>query len=253
MSSVLATIWDGDVEAVVFDLDGVITDTARVHAAAWKRLFDDFLRRHADDTGTAFAEFTEQDYLRDVDGKPRYDGVASFLASRGVDLAYGDPADPPGTETVCGLGNRKDELFHETLLEQGVQRFETSVAVLLALREQGTRTAVVSSSRNCREVVERAGLTALFDARVDGLVLDEEGMPGKPDPAMFLEAARRLGVSPAHTVVVEDAVSGVEAGRRGGFALVVGVDRHRQAAALRAHGADVVVQDLGELLPEGAR
>lgn len=249
----LVNLWDGDFEAAVFDLDGVVTDTARVHAAAWKRLFDDFLRGRTDETGTAYAEFTNEDYLRDVDGKPRYDGVASFLASRGIYLEYGDPADAPGTVTVCGLGNRKDELFHETLLEEGVQRFETSVAVLRLLRERGTKTAVVSSSRNCREVVERAGLSELFDARVDGLVLDEEGMPGKPDPAMFLEAARRLGVPPARAVVVEDAVPGVEAGRRGGFALVVGVDRHRQAAALRAHGADVVVRDLGELLPGRAR
>jgi beta-phosphoglucomutase family hydrolase len=234
-------------EAVVFDLDGVLTDTASVHAAAWKRLFDDFLRRRAEQAGVPFEEFTEQDYLDYVDGKPRYDGVASFLASRGIDLPAGDPADPPGTETVCGLGNHKDELFHEALQTQGVDRFDTSVALVRALRDRGVRTAVVSSSRNCREVLERAGIAGLFEVRVDGVLLDAEGLPGKPHPAMFLEAARRLGVSPDRAVVVEDAVSGVEAGRRGGFALVVGVNRHGQAEALRHHGADIVVSDLGEL------
>lgn len=239
-------------EAVVFDLDGVLTDTALVHAAAWKRLFDDVLRRQAEQNATTFEAFTDDDYLTYVDGKPRYDGVASFLASRGIDLPYGEPTDVPGTQTVCGLGNRKDELFHAALQEQGVRRFESSVALVRGLRERGIRTAVVSSSRNCREVVERAGLTALFDERVDGVVLDEEGMPGKPDPAMFLEAARRLGVTPARTAVVEDAVSGVEAGRRGGFGLVVGVNRRDQADALRQHGADVVVKDLGELILDGA-
>jgi alpha,alpha-trehalase len=241
-----------DYEAVVFDLDGVLTDTAKVHAAAWKRLFDDFLRGRAEQTATAFDEFTEQDYLAHVDGKPRYDGVASFLAARGIDLPSGDPTDPPDAETVCGLGNRKDDLFHEALQTDGVQRFDTSVALVEALRGRGVRTAVVSSSRNCREVVERAGIADLFDERVDGVVVDEEGLPGKPDAAMFLEAVRRLGVSPDRAAVVEDAVSGVEAGRRGGFALVVGVDRHEQADLLLQHGADIVVRDLGELLPGAA-
>lgn len=240
-------------EAAVFDLDGVLTDTARVHAAAWKRLFDDLLRRRAEATGTPFVEFTEQDYLATVDGKPRYDGVASFLASRGIDLPSGDPDDAPGSATVCALGNRKDEMFHAALHEHGVDRFETSVALVRTLREHGLRTAVVSSSRNCREVVERAGMTELFEERVDGVVLDETGLPGKPHPAMFLEAVRRLGVSPARAVVVEDAVSGVEAGHRGGFGLVVGVDRLGQRDALLAAGAHVVVGDLGELLDGGPR
>jgi beta-phosphoglucomutase family hydrolase len=232
-----------DCDAVVFDLDGVLTDTARVHAAAWKLLFDELLRER----GTP-DEFTEADYLAYVDGKPRYDGVASFLESRGIELPYGEPTDPPDTETVCGLGNRKDALFHDALAEHGVDRFETSVALVRALREQGVQTAVVSSSRNCAEVVERAGMTELFAERVDGMTLEELDLPGKPEPAMFLEAVRRLGVAPERAAVVEDAVSGVQAGRAGGFGLVVGVDRHDQADTLREHGADVVVSDLGELL-----
>lgn len=248
---VLANLWDGDLDAVVFDLDGVLTDTARVHAAAWKLLFDDVLRRRAERDATTFEEFTEHDYLTTVDGKPRYDGVASFLASRGIALAHGGPTDPPGAETVCALGNRKDALFQEALEQHGVDRFETSVALVRALRERGLRTAVVSSSRNCRQVVERAGLTELFEVRVDGIDLDRESMPGKPHPAMFLEAVRRLDVPPSRAAVVEDAVSGVEAGRRGGFGLVVGVDRHGRGDTLRRHGADVVVSDLAALLPVG--
>jgi beta-phosphoglucomutase family hydrolase len=236
------------VEAVIFDLDGVVTDTATVHRVAWKQLFDDFLRHRAAQTGEPFAEFTDADYLTYVDGKPRYDGAASFLASRGIALPYGDPSDEPGSGTLCGLANRKNDLFQKVLSDHGVTRFETSVALIVELRGRGVRTAVVSSSRNCREVVERAGLTALFDAMVDGSVADELGLPGKPDPAMFLEAARRLEVPAARTAVVEDAVSGVEAGRRGGFAPVIGVDRVGQAGELLRHGADIVVQDLGELL-----
>lgn len=236
-----------DCDAVVFDLDGVLTDTARVHAAAWKALFDDVLRAHAARTGAPFVAFTEQDYLDLVDGRPRYDGVAGFLDSRGIDLPYGTPSDAPDADTVCGLGNRKDDLFHAALQEQGVDRFESSVELVRDLRSQGVRTAVVSSSRNCAEVVERAGMTELFDERVDGVELEEEGLPGKPDPAMFLLAVERLGVPPPRAAVVEDALSGVEAGRAGAFGLVVGVDRHDQADALRAHGADVVVRDLGEL------
>jgi beta-phosphoglucomutase family hydrolase len=239
--------------AVVFDLDGVLTDTARVHSAAWKLLFDGFLQGRARQTGTDFQPFTEADYVTYVDGRPRYDGVATFLDSRSITVPRGRPQDPPDANTVYGLGKRKDALFHAALERYGVDRFPTSVRLVEALRANGVRTAVVSSSRNCAEVVERAGLAHLFDDRVDGVVLDELGLPGKPHPAMFLEAARRLDVKPEETAVVEDAVSGVEAGRRGGFALVIGVDRHTQPDRLLAHGADVVVSDLGELLPEGVR
>lgn len=242
----MGTVFAG-LQAVVFDLDGVVTDTATVHRTAWKRLFDDFLRRRARETGQVFEEFTEADYLAHVDGKPRYDGAASFLSSRGIALSYGDPSDDPGTDTVCALANRKNLAFHEVLRERGVKRFDTSVTLIETLREQGLRTAVVSSSRNCREVVERAGLTTLFDARVDGAIAYELGLPGKPDPAMFLEAVRRLHVPAERAAVVEDAISGVQAGRRGGFAVVVGVDRVGNAEELRRHGADIVVRDLAEL------
>src|SRR5215211_3355831 len=221
-------------EAVVFDTDGVLTDTASVHAAAWKRLFDEYLRLRAT-----------------RDGRPRYDGVAGFLASRGIELPWGDPDDPPDRETVCGLGNAKDGYFVAHLREHGAEPFPTSVAFVRGLRERGLRTAVVSASRNMVAVLESAGLRELFDAEVDGVEAARLGLPGKPDPALFLEAARRLGVTPDRAAVVEDALAGVEAGRRGRFAAVVGVDRGGQAAALAERGADVVVADLGELALEG--
>jgi beta-phosphoglucomutase family hydrolase len=242
-----------DLDAVVFDLDGVLTDTARVHAAAWKRLFDDYLLARTRRDGTAFEEFTDENYLAHVDGKPRYDGVSSFLESRGIQLPFGDPSDTLGVETVCGLGNRKDELFRAALAEHGVERFASSVELVELLRARGVRTAVATSSRNGAAVVGQAGLSALFDVLVDGMVLAELGLPGKPHPALFLEALRRLDVEPGRAAVVEDAVSGVQAGRRGAFRLVVGVDRHEQADALRAHGADLVVRDLSELIQEPER
>lgn len=239
-------------EAVVFDTDGVLTDTASVHAAAWKRLFDEYLRLRAARDEEPFRAFEEADYLRHVDGRLRYDGVAGFLGSRGIDLPWGDPADLPGRETVCGLGNAKDRFFVVHLREHGAKAFPTSAAFVHRLRERGLRTAVVSASRNMVAVLESAGLRELFDAEVDGVEADRLGLAGKPDPALFLEAARRLEVAPDRAVVVEDALAGVEAGRRGRFGVVVGVDRGGQAAALAARGADVVVTDLGELALEGA-
>ncbi|HEX2374628.1 MAG TPA: beta-phosphoglucomutase family hydrolase [Actinomycetota bacterium] len=240
-------------EAVVFDTDGVLTDTASVHAAAWKRLFDEYLRVRAARDGEPFRAFEEADYLRHVDGRPRYDGVAGFLASRGIELPWGDPSDPPDRETVCGLGNAKDRYFVTHLRDHGARAFPTSVALVRRLRERGLRTAVVSASRNMVAVLESAGLRQLFDAEVDGVEAARLGLAGKPDPALFLEAARRLGVAPARAAVVEDALAGVEAGRRGRFAVVVGVDRGGQAAALAERGADVVVADLGELALEAPR
>jgi trehalose 6-phosphate phosphatase len=241
------------VDAVVFDMDGVITDTASVHAAAWKRLFDRYLQDRVERTGERFEPFdADEDYRRYIDGKPRYDGVRSFLASRGIELPEGDPDDPPDRETVCGLGNRKNDFFLEHLREHGAEPYPSTVELVRELRARGVRTAAISASRNMSEVLEAAGVAELFPVRVDGLVAEELGLPGKPDPAVFVEAARRLGVDPARTAVVEDALSGVEAGRRGGFALVIGVDRTGHADALRAAGADVVVGDLGELeLPPG--
>jgi HAD superfamily hydrolase (TIGR01509 family) len=234
-------------EAVVFDTDGVLTDTASVHAVAWKRLFDEYLQLRAVRDSPPFQPFTEVDYLAHVDGRPRDDGVAGFLASRGIQLPWGDLADPPDRETVCGLGNAKDQFFVAHLRDHGAQAFPifpTSVAFVRRLRERGLRTAAVSASRNMVAVLEAAGLRDLFEVEVDGVEADRLGLAGKPDPALFLEAARRLGVAPARAAVVQDALAGVEAGRRGRFAVVVGLDRGGQAAALIERGADVVVAEL---------
>jgi alpha,alpha-trehalase len=234
-------------DAVIFDMDGVITDTASVHAAAWKQMFDRFLTDRPAREGEDQHRFSEQDYYLYVDGKPRYDGVESFLASRGIVLPRGARGDPPAAQTVCGLGNRKDELFLAVLRERGVAPFPSSVELLRRLRASGVGTAIISASRNCAEVLEAAGVAELFDARVDGVDADELGLGGKPDPAVFLEAARRLGVEPPRAAVVEDALAGVQAGRQGEFGLVIGVDRSGHAEALRERGADEVVGDLGEV------
>lgn len=234
-------------DAMVVDLDGVVTDTASVHAAAWKQLFDDYLAARAERTGEPFVPFEPDDYRRHVDGKPRYDGVRDFLAARGITLPEGEPADPPDRETVCGLGNRKDAAFNERLARDGVSVFDTTVEVLRRARRARMGVALFSSSRNTRQVLHRAGLEDLFDAIVDGVDAEELGLPGKPHPAVPLEAAARIGAKPERTVLVEDAVAGVEAGRRGGFRLVVGVDRTGHGDDLRAHGADVVVTDLVEI------
>lgn len=236
------------IRAVVFDMDGVVTDTASVHAAAWKRLFDEYLETRADRTDGPFVPFDQnEDYRRYVDGRPRYDGVRAFLTSRGIDLPEGDPSDPRDRETVCGLGNRKNDYFLAHLREHGAEPYPSTVTLVRDLRARGIRTAIISASRNMTVVLEVAGLADLFEVRVDGVTSAEAGLPGKPDPAIFLEAVRRLGEAPERAVVVEDAIAGVEAGRRGGFALVVGVDRTGDPDSLRSAGADVVVSDLEEL------
>lgn len=237
-------------DAVLFDLDGVLTATAKVHAACWKKMFDDFLRRRAELGSEPFVPFDiDSDYKRHVDGKPRYDGVVGFLESRGIRLPYGDPDDPADRETVCGLGNRKSEMVVVVLETEGVESYEGSVALVKLLRREGFKTAVVSSSNNCEAVLRAAGIEELFDVRVDGLVAARLQLPGKPAPDTFVEAARELAVKPARAAVVEDAIAGVEAGRDGGFGLVVGVAREGDPQSLRDHGAHIVVADLGELLP----
>jgi beta-phosphoglucomutase family hydrolase len=236
-------------DAVLFDLDGVLTATAEIHASCWKTMFDDFLHHRAAEEKEAFRPFEIQtDYKRYVDGKLRYEGVRSFLASRDIALAEGTPEDPPTVETVCGLGNCKDELVKAAIDQGKVESYPGSVALVRRLREQGIRTAVVSSSNNCEEVLRAAGILDLFEARVDGVVASKLGLPGKPAPDTFLEAARMLGVSPARAVVVEDAIAGIQAARAGGFGLIVGVDREGRSDALRTEGADMVVTDLAELL-----
>lgn len=240
------------IHALVFDMDGVVTDTASVHAAAWKRLFDDYLGARARAEGTALVPFDlVNDYLAYVDGKPREAGVRSFLEARGVSIRPGSPDDGPDAETVHGLGNRKDRYFMRALTEHGVDVYAGAVSLIREARGRGVRTAIVTSSRNGVAVLASAGLTSLFDARVDGLDLRRLGLRGKPAPDMFREAARQLGAPAARAVVFEDALVGVEAGRAGGFRLVVGVGHGEHGAALRIHGADIVVADLSELSLEG--
>ncbi len=237
------------VTACLFDLDGVLTQTAKVHAAAWKQMFDDYLRRRAGQRGERFVPFDPvSDYDEYVDGKPRYDGVRSFLEARGIELPQGTADDPPEAETVDGLGNRKNEIVLKMIHEDGVQPYEGSVRYAKAAREAGLRRAVVSSSTNCRDVLVAAGILDLFEEIVDGHVAERQHLNGKPAPDTFLAGARAVSVEPAHAVVFEDALAGVEAGRRGKFGFVVGVDRVGQADALKAHGADVVVRDLADLL-----
>lgn len=237
-----------DLDAVIFDMDGVVTETATVHASAWKKLFDEFLRARAEEAGEEFRPFDEKDdYEAYVDGKNRYDGVRSFLESRSITLPDGDPSDAPGDGTVCALGNRKDEYFLAHVRDKGVRAYDSTVELIRDLRERGKPIGLVTASKNADAVLDGAGVADLFDARVDGVVSAELGLKGKPDPATYLEAARRLDVDPAKAAVVEDAISGVEAGARGGFGLVVGVARNGQDAALEKSGADVVVKDLGEL------
>jgi beta-phosphoglucomutase family hydrolase len=236
-------------DAVLFDMDGVLTSTAEIHASSWKTMFDDFLRHRAAERKEPFQPFDIQtDYKRYVDGKLRYEGVRSFLASRDIALAEGTPEDPPTAETVCALGNRKDELVKVAIAQGKVESYPDSVALVRRLREEAIRTAVVSASNNCEEVLRVAGILDLFELRVDGVVASTLGLPGKPAPDTFLEAARMLGVSPARAVVVEDAIAGIQAARAGSFGLVVGVDRGGSTDALRAEGADMVVTDLAELL-----
>ncbi|MGH8969929.1 MAG: beta-phosphoglucomutase family hydrolase [Actinomycetes bacterium] len=237
------------VTACLFDLDGVLTDTASVHNAAWTEMFDAFLRHRAERTGEAFVPFDpDGDYETYVDGKPRPDGVRDFLASRGIELPEGDPDDPPGAETVNGLGNRKNEALTRRIHDDGVKVFEGSRRYMEAARDAGLRRAVVSSSANTADVLGVTGLAPLVELRVDGVTIREEGLKGKPAPDTFLRCAERLGVRPDQAAVFEDALAGVQAGRAGAFGLVVGVNRGDQREALREHGADIVVDDLAELL-----
>lgn len=228
--------------AAILDLDGVVTRTASVHEGAWRRAFEGLFAHQ----GRA-DRFTSDDYLRHVDGKPRYDGARDFLTARAVVLPFGDPSDAPGYGSMCAVANLKTEFFGRVLRDEGVEVFDDARRSILAWREAGLRMALVSSSRHAEEVLDAAGLTACFDERVDGVVGSEAGLRGKPAPDYFLEAARRLGVHPSRAMVIEDAISGVEAGRRGGFGLVVGVSRHGSDEPLRAAGAHRVVHLLTEL------
>jgi beta-phosphoglucomutase family hydrolase len=242
------TLYPQDYEAVLFDLDGVLTNTAQVHAAAWKKLFDSFLENQARQSGKQFVPFDITiDYPLYVDGKPRYDGVTDFLKSRGIDLPRGSPEDGPDVQSVCALGNLKDHYFLTHLNQDGVEPYESSVALVRKLQEQKFKTAVISSSNNSRSVLEAAGISQLFDASVDGMDITRLNIKGKPAPDGYLEAARRIGVEPARAVVVEDAIAGIEAGRAGLFGCVIGVDRHGHSEALRNAGADVVVTDLAQV------
>jgi len=241
------------VTACLFDMDGVVTQTAVVHAAAWKEMFDEYLRRHAEETGTEFVPFdAHHEYDAYVDGKPRLDGTRSFLESRGIELPEGKPDDPPGTPTIYGLSNRKNDLVLAKLAQGDVQVYEGTVTYIRSVREKGIGTAIVSSSANTQQILDSAGLADLFDVRVDGLIAKQRGLRGKPAPDTFLAAAAELHVTASQAAVFEDALAGVEAGRAGHFALVVGVDRVGQADELSKHGADIVVKDLAELLDKDA-
>lgn len=237
-------------DAVLFDLDGVLTATAKVHATCWKKMFDEYLQSRASRTGEPFQPFEiTTDYRFYVDGKPRFDGVRDFLQSRGIELPEGTPNDPPQTETVCGLGNRKNEMINAVIESDGVEAYEGSLALVRQIRREGIKVAVVTSSQNCDAVLKAAGIANIFTVRVDGNIIHDQNLSGKPAPDGFLAAAKSLGVDPKRAVVVEDAISGVQAGRDGGFGLVIGIARKGDSEELRQHGADIVVKDLGELLP----
>ena len=236
-------------DAVLFDLDGVITNTANLHAACWKEMFDEYLAKRARQSGEAFRPFDiVVDYRLYVDGKPRFDGVRDFLASRGIQLAEGSPDDTPQAETVGGLGNRKNDLVHNAIESVGVEPYEGSVRFIHELRRDGFKIAVVTSSQNCDSVLESANLDAVFEVRVDGNLIETQHLNGKPVPDTFLMAAKLLAVEPSRAVVVEDAISGVQAGAAGNFGLVIGVARKDNAEELQHHGAHLVVNDLGELV-----
>jgi beta-phosphoglucomutase family hydrolase len=236
-------------DAVLFDLDGVITNTANLHAACWKHMFDEYLEKRARQSGEAFRPFDiAADYRLYVDGKPRFDGVRDFLASRGIQLDEGSPDDPPQAETVGGLGNRKNDLVHNAIESVGVEPYEGSVRFIHELRRDGFKIAVVTSSQNCDAVLEAAKLDAVFKVRVDGNLIEAQHLNGKPAPDTFLMAAKLLAVEPSRAVVVEDAISGVQAGIGGNFGLVIGVARKGNAEELQRHGAHLVVNDLGELV-----
>jgi beta-phosphoglucomutase family hydrolase len=242
-------VTSGRFDAVLFDMDGVITDTARLHAQCWKSMFDDYLQLRAVRSGEPFLPFDlNSDYRLHVDGKPRYRGVRDFLQSRDVTLPEGSPVDSPEEETVCGLGNQKNALFNEALASTGVEAYPGSVAFLEYLRRMGLKSAVVTSSHNAHTVLEAANVEDYFDVQVDDEVLLRHKLTGKPSPDCFLKAAEMLGVTPDRAVVIEDALSGVQAGAKGGFGLVIGVARKGDAEELKAQGADQVVNDLAELI-----
>jgi beta-phosphoglucomutase family hydrolase len=236
-------------DAVLFDLDGVLTDTAKVHAACWKKMFDEFLRKRAESRGEEFRPFSiTEDYYLYVDGRLRSDGVRYFLRSRNINLPEGDPDAPPESETVSGLGNRKNDMVNALMESEGIDVYPDSIAWVRLLREQGYKTAVVSASSNCKTVLNSAKILDLFDTIVDGTVAADLGLAGKPSPDTYLKAAEQLGAEPKRTVVVEDAISGVQAGRSGGFGLVIGVARKGNIKELKENGADLVVTDLSELI-----
>lgn len=231
-------------DAAIFDMDGVITDTAQVHAAAWKNTFDTYLQGRG---GTTFRPFTQADYLAHVDGRPRYEGVAAFLRSHLIDLPFGEPSDTPETETICGLGNSKDASFNRILRSQGVKVFGSTIALILALQRGGVKVAVATSSKNGTLVLQKAGIAEMFETRVDGVISAALGLMGKPAPDIFVEACERLGACRHRALIVEDAVTGVQAGARGRFGLTLGVARDGNSEVLRQHGADLVVSDLSQI------
>lgn len=234
--------------SVIFDLDGVVTKTATLHAHAWKKAFDEYLKLRERRDGEPFQEFTYHlDYLIFVDGKPRYQGVKNFLESRGIQIPFGDPSDPPDKETVCGIGNKKDRLFNKLLKDEGVEVFDSTVTLIKNLKDKGIKVGVASSSKNCQTILKSANLEYLFEVKVDGIVSARLNLKGKPEGDIFVTAAKYLKTLPENSVVVEDAASGVEAGRNGGFGLVLGVARENNIKELANHGADLVVQDLAEI------
>lgn len=235
------------VKAAIFDLDGVITETASLHAKAWKKMFDAYNERRKEEGKNTYAEFSiEEDYPVYLDGKPRYKGVSSFLESRQIDLPYGDPDDEPGKETICGLGNQKNNYFHKIIDEEGVHLIEKNVKRLKEWRSKGLKTAIISSSKNCKQIIKAAGVEHLFDVRVDGVTSRERNLKGKPDPDIFIEAARELNVKPENSIIIEDALAGVEAGRKGNFKIVIGISGENHKEQMLKKGADVVVQNLEE-------
>ena len=235
-------------DAVIFDLDGVITKTAKVHGTAWKEMFDEYLRTREKRFNEPFIEFTHKGgYLPYVDGKPRYKGVESFLESRGIDIPFGDPKDSSDMETVCGLGNAKNKFFHEVLEKEGAEVFESTVSFIHELINIGVKIGVASSSKNCKQILQSVNLIDLFETRVDGVVSAELGLMGKPEPDIFTTACDNLGVDYHRAVIVEDAVSGVQAGMKGGFGLILGLARENNVNELKVNGADIVVKDLSEI------
>ena len=235
-------------DAAIFDMDGVVTRTAAVHSLAWKKMFDEYLHYREREFHEPFHEFTHAgDYLSFVDGRPRYKGVDTFLKSRGINLPPGQPEDEPGQETVCGLGNRKNEFFNQALEAEGVGVYESTLKLVRELSERGVKVGIATSSKNCLPILEKAGISGLFATRVDGMVSAALGLKGKPEPDIFTTASDNLGVKYHRAIIVEDAVSGVQAGRKGHFGLVIGVAREDNAGELRDNGADYVVTDLSEL------